>query len=217
MSKLSKAGESSTVSPLSAFLKAYLYTIITATINEEDITGAAIKYCEIINEICKEKMLRNKIIVETKGNQESVKLYREKTGKSREKLKVVKEVEYHPELIDIEVYNFINSGFPKQEEFKNLKDKNNDNVIVKYIPLLLYDDLQECMLQNFRLLEINETELLDPSVLLKSQVILLLNSEEPDNINLSKYSWLNDLSEVDVGVILNSITQSLNGKSSMKY
>lgn len=193
----------------SAFLKAYLYTIIKALVNEEDITGAAIKYCEIINDICKEKILRNKIIVETKGIQESVKLYQEKTGKSREKLKVVKKVEYHPELIDIEVYNFINSGFPKQEEIKNLKCKNYDNVIVKYIPLLLYDDLHECMLQNLRILEMNEIELLDPSVLLKKQVILLLNSEEPDNINLSKYSWLTDLSEVDIGVILNSIIQSL--------
>jgi hypothetical protein len=38
---------------------------------------------------------------------------------------------------------------------------------MKYIPLMFYDDLQECMLQNMRLLETNEMKLLDPSILLE--------------------------------------------------
>ncbi|TES96901.1 MAG: hypothetical protein E3J90_07545 [Promethearchaeota archaeon] len=199
----------------SAFLKAYLYTIIKATVNEKDIAGAAIEYCDIINNICKKKMLRNKILVEINSNQESVNLYREKKAKYREKLKVVKKTEYHPELIDIEVYNFYETNFPKQEDFKNFISKNYDIIVMKYIPLLLYDDLQECMLQNMRLLETNELELLNPSILLENNVILLLDSEKTESIKLNKYDWLTDLGEIDIDVILNSINQSLIPKNKM--
>jgi len=191
----------------SAFLKAYLYTIIKAKINETDFTGAAIEYCQIVNNICKEKMLRNKILVEIKDIKESVKLYREKTAKRREKLNIVKSIEYHPELIDIEVFNFSDKGFSKQKDFKDNILKNDDHIVVKYIPLLFYDDLQECMLQNLTLLEKNETELLNPSFLLEKNVIILLSSEETENNDLNKYNWLSDLNEVDIEGILNSLTQ----------
>ncbi|MFX0048482.1 MAG: hypothetical protein ACFE8G_10000 [Candidatus Hermodarchaeota archaeon] len=196
-----------------AFLKAYLYTILKAKINEEDITGAALEYCEIVNNICKERMLKNKILVEIKDAQKHVKLYREKTGKRREKLTIVKKVEYHPELIDIEVFNFSDTGFPKQVDFGNASLKNHGSIVAKYIPLLLYDDLQECMLQNTALLEKNEIKLLDPSFLLESNVIILLGSEEAENTDLNKYKWLSDLNEIDIEGILNSITQSLIAKS----
>ncbi|MFW9950428.1 MAG: hypothetical protein ACFFKA_09940, partial [Candidatus Thorarchaeota archaeon] len=182
----------------SAFLKAYLYTIVKAKINEDDITSAAIEYCEIVNNICKEKMLRNKILVEIKKEQENVKMYKEKKVKRREKFKVEKKVEYHPELIDIEIFNFNENGFPKQDNFKEYINKNYNGIVVKYIPLLLYDDLQECMLQNLRLLENNEFNLLDPSILLESKVILLFKPEEQQNENLNKYNWLNDLNSIDL-------------------
>lgn len=190
----------------SAFLKAYLYTIIKAEINEEDITGAAISYCEIVNKICKEKMLKNKILVEIKDSQESVKLYREKKTKSREKLNIVKKMEYHPELIDIEVFNFSDISFPNKKEFNNDIIKNYDSRVAKYIPLLLYDDLQECMIQNITLLEKNETELLFPSFLLENNVITFLSSEKIEDNDLDKYNWLSDLNEVNIEGVLNSIT-----------
>ncbi|NHJ19349.1 MAG: hypothetical protein EAX91_00290 [Candidatus Lokiarchaeota archaeon] len=192
-----------------AFLKAYLYTIVNAKINEEDITGAALEYCEIVNNICKQRMLKNKILVEIKNAQKHVKLYREKTAKRREKLTIVKKLEYHPDLIDIEVFNFSDTGFPKQMDFKNSNLKNYGSIVAKYIPLLLYDDLQECMLQNMKLLETNEISLLNPSFLLENNVIILLSSEKAEDSDLNKYIWLSDLNEVDIEGILNSITQSL--------
>ncbi|MFX0009549.1 MAG: hypothetical protein ACFE9R_04485 [Candidatus Hermodarchaeota archaeon] len=196
----------------SAFLKAYLYTIIKAKINEEDMIGAAIEYCEIINNICKERMLRNKILVEIKSKQESVKLYREKESKHREKLKVVTQTQYHPELIDIEVHDFSDNGFPNRENFKDTIANNTESFVTKYIPLLLYDDLQECMLLNLKQLEVNEPGLLDPSFLLENNVILLLKTEEIEAANLTNYSWLSDLTGVDLGIILNSLSQNLNLK-----
>jgi hypothetical protein len=189
----------------SAFLKAYLYTIIKAQISEEDITSAAVEYCEIVNEICNEKMLRNKILEEAEGHQEYVKLYKEKIGKSREKLKVVKKTQFHPELIDIEVYNFQASGFPSQKVFEDLKGESYDCTVSKYIPLLLYDDLQECMLQNLQLLKTNEVELLNPTTLLEKSVIILLQSEDLDSLDLSDFSWLTNLKNIDIEVMLQSL------------
>jgi hypothetical protein len=194
----------------SAFLRAYLYTIVKAKVDEEDITGAAMEYCDIVNNICKERMIRNTILVEIEKNQNSVKLYREKTERYRKKLKTVKDVKYHPELIDIEVYNLLEQDYSNQEDFKDLiKDKIDSNV-VKYIPLLFYDDLQECMLQNLKLLETNEMNLLDPSFLAEKNVVILYESEELDNTELNKYSWLGNLRKVNIESIYNSIFESLN-------
>ena len=200
----------------SAFLKAYLYTIIKAKINETDIIGAAIEYCEIINNICKEKMLRNKILVEIKNKQESVKLYREKESKHREKLKIITQTQYHPELIDIEVHDFSTNGFPNQENFKDSIASSSESFVTKYIPLLLYDDLQECMLLNLKQLEVNEPGLLDPSYLMENNVILLLKSEEIEDDYLTNYSWLTDLTGVDLEIIMKSMTQNLNSTTSLK-
>ena len=192
----------------SAFLKAYLYTIIKAKINEEDITSAAVKYCEIVNEICDEKMLRNKILEESESHQEYVKLYKEKIGKSREKLKVVKKTQFLPELIDIEVYDFQINGFPDQKIFEDLKGESYEYNIYKYIPLLLYDDLQECMLQNLRLLKENELDLLNPAILLEQNVISLLQSEDLDSLDLTDYNWLTNLKKIDIERTLQSLYKS---------
>ncbi|MFX1328012.1 MAG: hypothetical protein ACFE91_07700 [Promethearchaeota archaeon] len=200
----------------SAFLRAYLYTMIKAKINEEDIIGAAIEYCEIVNNICKERMLRNTILVEINKNQENVKLFKEKTRKYRKKLKIDMKTEYHPELIDIEVFNFSEKGFSNQGNFKEAIEESSDRYVLKYIPLLFYDDLQECMLQNLKLLEMNEIKLLDPINLLNKNVILIQKSEDLREKELSKYSWLNNLNEVNIEIIYNSITESLNQFSEKK-
>jgi len=194
----------------SAFLRAYLYTIVKAKVDEKDLISAAIEYCDIVNNICKERMIRNTILVEVKKNQENVKLYQEKTEKYRKKLKTVKELKYHPELIDIEVFNLSEQDYSNQEDFKDLVGDNIDSNVVKYIPLLFYDDLQECMLQNLKLLETNETNLLDPSYLAEKNVIILYESEELDNTELSKYNWLGNLKKVNIDPIYNSIFESLN-------
>jgi hypothetical protein len=197
----------------SAFLKAYMYKMIKAEINEEDITGAAIEYCEIVNNICKERMLENKIFVEKKAIQETEKLYQVKKIRRRKKLSLTKEVEYHPELIDIEIFNFSDEGFPKKEDFKRNFQKSYDISIMKYIPLLLYDDLQECMLQNLTMLEKNESELLNPSFLLENNVIILVNSEKIENNDLNKYNWFSDLNELNIEGVLNSIEKLMFSKN----
>ncbi|MFX1315752.1 MAG: hypothetical protein ACFE9T_07805 [Promethearchaeota archaeon] len=190
----------------SAFLRAYLYTIIKASINEEDIIGAAFEYCEIINKICTNRMLSNNILVEINKKQKNVKLYKEKTREYRKKLKT----EYHPELIDIEVFNLSENGFSYEENFKDTIDKNFNSYILKYIPLLFYDDLQECMLQNLKLLEKNELELQSPSYLLNKNVIIIQKSESLCEKELNKYSWLSNLNDINIGKIYNFLTESLN-------
>lgn len=190
----------------SAFLRAYLYTIIKASINGEDIIEAAIEYCEIINKICKNRLLRNNILVEINKKQKNVKLFKEKTREYRKKLKT----EYHPELIDIEVFNLSENGFSYEGNFKDTIDKNFNSYILKYIPLLFYDDLQECMLQNLKLLETNELELQSPSYLLNKNVILIQKSEGLCEKELNKYSWLSNLSDINIGKIYNFLTESLN-------
>jgi hypothetical protein len=154
--------------------------------------------------------------VEIKDTQERVKLYQEKKAKSREKFSIVEKVEYHPELIDIELFDFFETGFPKQLDDEKTNLKNYDSIVAKYIPLLLYDDLQECMLQNIVILEKNEAPLLNPSYLLESNVILLLESEGVEYSDLSNCIWLNDLTEVDLEGIINSIVQSLISESNTK-
>jgi len=194
----------------STFLRAYLYTIIKASINEEDIIGAAIEYCELVNKICEERLLGNIIMVEINKNQKNVKLFKEKTTKYRNKLKTVKKTEYHPELIDIEVFTLSENCFSYEGNFKDTIDKNVDSYVVKYIPLLFYDDLHECMLQNLKLLETNELELLSPSYLLNKNVILIQKSEDLSEKELNKYSWLSNLSNINIGTIYNFMTESLN-------
>ncbi|MFW9972551.1 MAG: hypothetical protein ACFFDF_20360 [Candidatus Odinarchaeota archaeon] len=194
----------------SAFLRAYLYTIIKASINEVDIIGAAVKYCEIVNKICKDRLLRNTILVEINKKQKNVQLYKEKTTKYRNKLKIIKKSEVLPELIDIEVFNLSENAFLYEEKFKDSIDDNFNSYILKYIPLLFYDDLQECMLQNLKLLETNEVELLSPSYLLNKNVILIQKSEDLCEKELNKYSWLSNLSDINFGTIYNFITKSLN-------
>ncbi|NVM19635.1 MAG: hypothetical protein HWN80_18175 [Candidatus Lokiarchaeota archaeon] len=194
----------------SAFLNAYLYTIVKAKINEEDIIGAAVDYCDIVNKICKERLLRNTILVRINNNQENVKLFKEKTTKYRNRLKTVRKTEYHPELVDIEVFNLSENGFSHEGIFKDTIGKNFKSNVLKYIPLLFYDDLQECILQNLKLIETNELEVQSPSYLLDKNVILIQKSEDLSEKELNKYSWLSNLSEINIGTTYNFLTESIN-------
>ncbi len=194
----------------SAFLNAYLYTIVKAKINEEDIIEAAVDYCEIVNKICKERLLRNTILIRINNNQENVTLFKEKTRKYRQKLKTVRKTQFHPELIDIEVFNLSENGFSYDGNFKDTIGTNFKSNVLKYIPLLFYDDLHECMLQNLKLLETNELELQSPSYLLNKNVILIKKSEDLSEKDLNKYSWLSNLSDINIGTTFNSLTESLN-------
>ena len=193
----------------SAFLRAYLHTVVKAHINGEDVNGAAIEYCEIINKICKDRLLKNTIMVELNKKQENVSLFKEKKNKYRVKRKIIEKTEYYPELIDIEVFDLYENGFSFEGNFKDMISTNSKGNVLKYIPLLFYDDLQECMLQNLKLLETNEVELLYPSYLLDKNVILIQKSEDLHEQELNKYSWLNKFSDIDIGRIYNSLTESL--------
>lgn len=194
----------------SAFLRAYLYTIIKASINEEDIIGATIEYCEIVNKICENRLLRNTILVETNKIQKSARLFKEKKAKYRNKLKLVEKTEFHPELIDIEIFNLSENGFSSKGNFKDTTDKSLNNYVLKYIPLLFYDDLQECMLQNLKLLETNELELQSPSYLINKKVIIIQKSEDLHENELDDYSWLTNLSDINIETIFKFLIESLN-------
>ncbi len=205
----------------SAFLRAYLYTVFKAWVNGDDIVGAATEYCTIINNICRDRMVRNSILVDVNKKQEQVKLFKEKQKKYREMFKIHKRTEYHPEIIDIEVFILLEKDIEDPEISVTSVKENRGNYkvdVLKYIPLLLYDDLQECMLQNLKLLEINEREMLDPAILLDSNVILIKKSDEllKNEIN-ENYNWLNNLTKGFITSIFNSLTTSLNKLSEKEY
>ena len=87
----------------SAFLKAYLLTMVKSHIEEDDLVSAAIQYCQIIEDICKKRMDHNKLLIELDGEQSTVKMYKKKDATYYKKFKKVSELQYHPELIDIEI------------------------------------------------------------------------------------------------------------------
>ncbi|MBN1803478.1 MAG: hypothetical protein JW891_18355 [Candidatus Lokiarchaeota archaeon] len=198
----------------SAFLKAYLHTVLRTWLDGSDMIGAATQYCSIINDICKERMLRNVVSIEIDKKHKQVKMYNVKSSKYREKLKVQQKIDYLPELVDIEVFNlsqerFLNKTPSKAEIIDNRISCNRREL--SYIPLLFYDDLQECMIQNMKLLENGMSKLLEPSILIDSKAILIKNHDElHDFESKEKYSWLNTLNKLDITSGFESLTSSLN-------
>ena len=192
----------------SAFSRAYLHTILKAKIFEEDLEKAAINYCEIISEVCRKRMEQNLIFTEVKGHEENVKMYKVKEKTYYKKLKKSKETEYHPELLDIEIWDLSKNNFSiKQKELATDADGLKTKLI-KYIPLLFYDDLLECMLQNINRIEENVQDLLDPSFLLENKVIIIQNSKDLDSTNLDKYSWWNSFEGLEFKPIIESIRKN---------
>jgi hypothetical protein len=187
-----------------AFLRAYLYIVLKAKINNEELIRAAIKYCELIRDICNKRIQEKLILVETKGKEKIVNLYKMKEGRSRKKLKFTKEKLLYPTFVDIEVINLKALGFSPLKEGQNGNLKKSSKVI-KYIPLLIYDDLLECMLQNLEKLEQGESEILDPSFLLEQKIILLMEKKDWSPDRISKYTWLEEFNQINIDSILESI------------
>ncbi|UCC18589.1 MAG: hypothetical protein JSV62_10830 [Promethearchaeota archaeon] len=188
----------------SDFLKAYLYTIVKTHVEEDDLAKSAIDYCKYIAETCKKRLEQNKIIIEVRGEQLNVNLYKRKDISYYTKFKKKEETQYLPELIDIEVYDLSEKGFTGNDDrskiIGELKSKR-----IKYIPLLFYEDLLECMLQNLKNLENNSNKILDPSLLLEKKAIILEKPKEKDSEDLQKYSWLQNFESINFESILDSI------------
>ena len=175
-----------------AFLKAYLLTMVKSYIEEDDIVSAAIQYCQIIEDVCKKRMNHNKILTEIDGEQSIVKMYKKKDATYYKKFKKVSELHYHPELIDIEIFDYYGEGWPKEFTSK----KSSERKVLKYIPLLFYDDLQECMLLNLKDLEKNEKAILNPSILVENQIINLINPEDYNENFKNKNIWWKDFNTI---------------------
>ncbi len=181
-----------------AFLKAYLHIMIKAKINNEDLFSAAKQYCELIRDVCYQRIEEKHIFVELKGKEKFIDMYKMKDGNVYEKaFKKTKRELLYPTFVDIEVLNFEREGY-SQFNSDNLNVKPKE---LKYIPLLIYDDLLECMLQNLEILEEGESEIIDPSYLLENNTIKLVDKEIPDS---ESYIWLKDFEEIDIDSIMNS-------------
>jgi len=193
----------------SAFSRAYLHTMIKAKILEEDLMNAAKDYCQIVADICRKRMEENSMFIEIKGKQENVNLYKIKDFTYYKKFKKVNETQYHPELIDIEFFDLTEIGFLKQEDDRTKLGNELKSKVLKYIPLLFYDDLLECMLQNLKSLEDGENEILDPSYLFEKNIVLLENPKELEVTNNQKYSWWNSFDDLDLETIIKTIESTL--------
>ena len=184
-----------------AFLRAYLHYIIVAKLEEGDLISASIKYCELIRDICYQRIHEKHILVEVQDKEKLVDMYKMKEGRVQKKrFKFSKEKLLYPSFIDIEVINTRNIEYSQIYKDQDEVLKKNSKVL-KYIPLLFYDDLLECMLQNLKTLENYEGKILDPSFLLESNVIKLLDKETS---NLEQYTWLKEFDEINIDLIMNT-------------
>ncbi|MFX1525748.1 MAG: hypothetical protein ACFFCC_19750 [Promethearchaeota archaeon] len=192
----------------SAFLRAYLHTIVKAKLQEEDLVNAANEYCDIIADICRKRMEQNSILAEVKGKQQNVKMYKTKEFTYYKKFKRTKETQYHPELIDIEIFDLSNIGFTKLNGDHINTLKNAQSKEIKYIPLLFYDDLLECMLQNIKRLGDPSNKMLDPSFLFDKNVILTQKSNQFAEVNIDQYSWWDSFDNINFEHIIQSIRKN---------
>ena len=188
----------------SSFLRAYLHTMVRSYIEGDDLMSAAIQYCQIIEDICKKRMEQNRILAEIDEEESIVKLYKEKTQTYYKKFKKVSEKQYHPELVDIEIINYLSSNWPKATATKNGIERE----VKKYIPLLFYDDLQECMLLNLQYLEENEKTLLNPSTLIEENIISIIDLKNFDDDFKNKNLWWNDFTNIKPELFLGEMLQS---------
>jgi len=188
----------------SAFLRAYLHTMVKSYVEGGDLVGAAIQYCQIIEDVCKKRMEQNKILIEIDGEKSNVKLYKNKVLTYYKKLKKVKEHQSHPELIDIEIFDYSSKNWPKYPTSK----KGIAGTVKKYIPLLIYDDLQECMLLNLKYLEENKKTLLNPSSLIENKIITIIDSKNLDEDFKEKNMWWNDFNNIKPDLFVKEMYQS---------
>ncbi|MFX1570482.1 MAG: hypothetical protein ACFFCV_19250 [Promethearchaeota archaeon] len=182
----------------SAFIRAYIHTVLKAKLNDEDLSSAATEYCQIVSDICDKRLKENSIIIETTNTESNVKLYKEKEAIYRKKGKKVKQIQYHPELVDIDVFDLSEKGFVDHMDNKSFILNELKPLEIKYIPLLFYDDLLECMLQNLKFLNDGNHNILDPSFLLDNNIIVLNESKK-------KYTWFDNFDNIALEPIIESI------------
>jgi len=194
----------------SAFLRAYLHTLVKSYIEGSDLVSAAIRYCQILEDICKKRMEQNKILMEINGEESNVNLYKSKVLTYYKKFKKVREKQHHPELIDIEIFNYSSNNWPKDAT----SIKKIDSIIKKYIPLLIYDDLQECMLLNLKYLEENEKTIINPSSLIEEKIITIIDSKNFDDDFKKENTWWKDFNNIEPDLFLEEIFKSLKIKGS---
>ena len=181
----------------SAFLKAYIYTVIKAHLDSGDLNEAAIKYCELIRDICEKRINQNQILVEVKGKERIKRLYKMKEGKVFEtRFKRVTKDLLYPDFVDIEILNHENIELSNNEKKVKIKTQ-----VKKYIPLLFYDDLLECMLQNIAILEDDKVDIMNPSNLIENGIVVILEDDDPES---DRYSWFHDVNELDINKIMDS-------------
>ncbi|MFX1380319.1 MAG: hypothetical protein ACFFA4_14625 [Promethearchaeota archaeon] len=192
-----------------AFLKSYVDNLLRAKLNNEDLITAATLYCENVQHICEKRIEENSILVETTHLQTKVKMYIKKIAKYREKMKKKEQIQFHPELINLDVFDLSEIGFTNNIE---TLDSSLDTVkpkLLKYIPLLFYDDLLECMLINIKKLNDGEENILDPSFLIDHNIIILQKSDELEKLKTKDYSWYNSFHEIDFESIIKSIKKTV--------
>lgn len=189
----------------SAFLRAYIHTVLKGKLNNEDLISAAANYCKMVQDICEKRLKENSILIETTRNEINVKLYKEKVAKYIKKRKKVEELQYHPELVDIDVYDLSERGFKKNIGEQNSMIDELKPIEIKYLPILFYDDMLECMLLNLKILDEEDKEILDPSFLLDQNIIILKESKELEEIKTQDYSWFNTFEEINLEKMVQSI------------
>lgn len=192
-----------------AFLRAYLLTIVKAKINNEDLVSAATIYCQMISDICSRRLEQNNIPVEMRGEQKIGKLYKKKEVFYYKRLKKTRKIEYHPELVDIELFDLSEKGFTENFQDEKVSMGKIKSKLLKYIPLLFYDDLLECMLQNLKRLENGDDNILDPSFLIDKNIIVLQESKDKVNDIAKNFSWWDDFNKIDLASIILSIRTTL--------
>ena len=189
----------------SALSRAYLHTMVKAKIDEEDLVKAATEYCQIITDICNKRIDENYILVGIRGRQRNVLLFQIKEVMIRQKREKVKQTQYHPELVDIEVFDLHERGFPTNKDEQNILLNELRPRKKKYIPILFYDDLLECMLQNLADLEEGVEDLLDPSFLIDQNVISIQESKDLEKSNAKIFSWWSNFEDIDLESIFQAI------------
>ena len=58
----------------SAFLRAYIHTVLKAKLNDEDLISAATEYCKIVSDVCDKRLRENTILIEINSTESKVKL-----------------------------------------------------------------------------------------------------------------------------------------------
>ncbi len=188
-----------------AFLKAYIDNLLQAKLNDEDLITAATNYCKNIRNICEKRIDENSILIETTHLQTYGKLYFKRMGKYRKKMKKIEQVEIHPELINLDVFDLSEIGFKDKLENLNPLLDNLKPKLLKYIPLMFYDDLLECMLLNIQKLDDGDENILDPSFLIDKNIIILQESKDLEKLNTQDYSWFNSFNELNFESYIQSI------------